>query len=69
MDTYNEHSPINPINQKELPEATELEDAYEYIAELRSKLKKAKRQVDFLIDAYSSSDNTLLINNLKQIKL
>ena len=69
MDTYDSHNPINPINQKELPERTELEEAQEYNWELKSKLKKAKKQVDFLIDAYSSSDNTLLINNLKRIRL
>ena len=69
MDTYNEHSPINPINQKELPEATELEDAHEYIAELRSKLKKAKKQVNELIDYAEVNRKTYLLGMLKKIKL
>ena len=69
MDTYDEHNQINPINQKELPERTELEEAQDYNMELKSKLKKVKNQIDELIEYAEVNKKTYLLGMLKKIKL
>ena len=69
MDTYDEHNQINPINQKELPERTELEEAQEYNWELKIKLRKVKNQIDELIEYAEVNKKTYLLGMLKKIKL
>ena len=69
MDTYDSHNPINPINQKELPGRTELEEAQDYNVELKSKLRKVKNQIDELIEYAEVNRKTYLLGMLKKIKL
>ena len=69
LDTYDEFSPNNPINQDEEAELTEMQQLEYYNWELFNKLKKAKRQIDYLIDLSVDAENGLLLKLLKQIKL
>jgi hypothetical protein len=69
LDTYDEHSPNNPINQNDLPEWSELEQAQEYNWELKQKIIKAKIKILDLIELAEQFDNTFLLNKLKEIKL
>jgi hypothetical protein len=69
IDTYDEHSLNNPINQNKLPEWSELEQAQEYNWELKQKIIKAKIKILDLIELAEQFDNTFLLNKLKEIKL
>ncbi len=69
LDTYDDYSPINPINEEDLPELNELEQLQEDYSELRDKVRKAKRQLEYLIDLSIDSQNGLLLRYLKQINL
>ncbi|CAH56680.1 hypothetical protein PHG11b_53 [Flavobacterium phage 11b] len=69
LDTYDQHSQNNPINQSELPEWSELQQAQEYNWELKQKIIKAKIKISDLIELAEQFDNTFLLNKLKEIKL
>lgn len=69
LDTYDEHSPLNPANMcEQLPELSELEEQQEWNAELVSKIDKAKEQLAYCISLVPEHQ-TLLLNNLNKIKL
>lgn len=60
----------NPLDEMEqLPPFTELEQLQEDYAELRCRLRMAKLQIDTCILFAELGTNTLLLNNLKKIKL
>ena len=69
IDTYNDWNPVNPINQEEPQELTELEVQQEWNQELLLKLKIAKIQLDKCIELAEQGSNTLLVTYLKNIKL
>jgi len=69
LDTYDYHNPKNPINQNELEPLSELEELENNYNELRYKLIKARKDLKFCINLAENGTNTLLLNNLKKIKL
>ncbi len=83
LDTYDDYSPNNPINQEEDAELTKLEEAQEYNWQLKQKVSKlasllhqsesireiVKEQILELIEESKGFDNQYLPNKLKQIKL
>ena len=52
LDTYDTHSPLNPSNQEELPEAkySELEEQQDWNQELCKKIHKMKNDFKILKD-------------------
>lgn len=68
LDTYTDHNPNAPWNQEELPALSELEQQQEWNMEMKSKLQKAKEQLVYCISLVPEHQ-TLLLNNLKKIKL
>lgn len=68
IDTFNDHNPSAPWNQEELPALSELEQLQEDYSELRSKIQKAKQQLEYCISLVPEHQ-TLLLNNLNKIKL
>ena len=69
LDTYDNYSPNNPINEEEGPDLTEIEQLEYYNWELFNKLKKGRKQIADLIELAEQFNNTFLANKLKQIKL
>jgi hypothetical protein len=69
LDTHNDHNPSAPWNQEETEPLSELEQLQEDYQDLISKLKKAKLQLAYCITIAEQSQNTLLLNNLKKIRL
>jgi len=69
MDTYNEHNPLNPVNQTELPEVeqTELEAQQEWNMELCAKIAKYKKVIAECVEILEQTENTLVLNKLKQL--
>lgn len=68
LDTHNEWSSENPINQEELPPLTELEAQQEWNLELKKKNERITRDIiEVIHELETYSENTLLINKLKKI--
>ena len=65
MNTYDEHNPIKPINQKELPtpQVTIDESWYEELKNAYNKMKKLKHIIEYC----EQTDNTYLLNKLKNL--
>jgi len=70
LDTYTDHSPLNPINQPEIEvEYSELEEQQNWNMELCQKIAIAKNDLKKCIELAEQCNNTLLYNNLLKIKL
>jgi anion-transporting ArsA/GET3 family ATPase len=69
LNTHTDNSPIAPWNQEENEPLSELEQLQEDYGEMRSKLEKAKKQLQYCISIAEQSTNTLLLRNLEKIKL
>jgi len=76
LNTHDDWNPNNPINQEENEPLTELEEQQlwnrelcDKIARLNNSISDAKIQLQFCIDMAEIGNNTLLLNNLKKIKL
>jgi len=75
LDTYDAHSPNNPINQPEIEvEYSELEEQQnwnmelcEKIALMKNQIAEAKKIIEFCLDV--TGENVLIYNKLKSIKL
>ena len=67
MTEYPEYNPLDSL--EELPPLTELEEQQEWNQELVSKLKIAKKQLDYCIDLAELGTNDLLKKLLKEIRL
>lgn len=68
LDTHTNYNPTAPWNQKESKPLTELEQLQEDYSDLRSKMQKAKKQLQYCINLVPGHQ-TLLKNNLLKIKL
>lgn len=50
MDTYNEHNPLNPINEIEWDPQTELEEQQQWNHDLVAKINKLRLQLEKLAE-------------------
>jgi len=70
LDTYTDHSPLNPINKPEIEvEYSELEEQQIWNMELCQKIAIAKNDLKKCIELAEQCNNTLLYNQLLKIKL
>ena len=71
LDTYTDHSPLNPSNQDETAEEilSELQEQQNWNMELCQKIAIAKNDLKKCIELAEQCNNTLLYNQLLKIKL
>lgn len=68
LDTYNEWSSLNPINQEELEPLSEFEQLQEDYLQLRARYKHQRNKIKELINQLEGFEHqTYLLNKLKQL--
>lgn len=68
IDTYNEWSSLNPINQKELEPLSELEQLQEDYLQLRARYNHQRNKIKELINQLEGFEHqAYLLNKLKQL--
>lgn len=68
LDTYNEWSSQNPINQAELEPLTELEQLQEDYMEMRGKYTLLRNRINNLIEELEGLESqTYVVNKLKKL--
>lgn len=68
LDTYNEWSSLNPINQEELEPLSELEQLQEDYLELRGRYTLQRNRINQLIEELEGLESqTYVINKLKRL--
>lgn len=68
LDTYNEWSSLNPINQGELERLSEFDQLQEDYLELRARYNHQRNKIKELINQLEGFEHqTYLLNKLKQL--
>lgn len=68
LDTYNEWSSLNPINQEELEPLSEFEQLQEDYLQLRARYNHQRNKIKELINQLEGFEHqTYLLNKLKQL--
>lgn len=68
LDTYNEWSSLNPINQEELEPLSEFEQLQEDYLQLRARYNHQRNKINELINQLEGFEHqTYLLNKLKQL--
>lgn len=68
IDTYNEWSSLNPINQEELEPLSEFEQLQEDYLQLRSRYNHQRNKIKELINQLEGFEHqAYLLNKLKQL--
>ncbi len=68
IDTYNEWSSLNPINQEELKPLSEFEQLQEDYLELRGRYTLQRNRINQLIEELEGLESqTYVINKLKKL--
>lgn len=68
LDTYNEWSSLNPINQGELERLSEFDQLQEDYLELRARYNHQRNKINELINQLEGFEHqTYLLNKLKQL--